>query len=665
MRVTFEELADSSAFPKLDRLIVSAASKVIRDHGGALAGKVGRLKDGAAERLITGDGLPLSGRQLQWLILNEFKGNAGAETSNAYEDLLGLRCAGWKDVPRFLNDWDNVLAKSKTPFPPSLLVTRFKTETRKISQFDDDYVIFDRKPVPERTYEFLRDAVDTFLLNHKHEEYRRIELAGPSTKALVSLETKPKGKAKAKPSPAGDTGQLTEAALAAHDESSVKICYAFRDNGNCTKRDCPYSHDPKAIRDAASNVGSNKSKGKGKGKSKGKGNKGKGSKSYKSSDASSTSPASSVSSLTKEQKALLPCHFVSTPKGCHRGAKCPFSHSAIAKATIAFALVSSFSSPVESRTVKPSVSFAPYSAWYHLQWYDEIGLRSPWQLMTAKDNLGCRGVDVPKWIKFRTGHKRGLTFDPIGLTTDSVVSSLNPDQTLYFELEAISKADKVAEFLGLKGSAVIASFAEGPIGDTGASMHLISPAEVARLGSETRISNNPIRLATAKGETTSKTEAEIKLSHFSNPLVHQVLPGTPHALSIGRLIEEEGCNQMWNRRDGFRIFNSEGNLIPTVVRNYVPIFLNSTESAFTAMPAEVPANPEPNEPIEIAANPEAEPNVTLAKLKAVATSVQHLLTHLPFNAECASCVQGRSKHAYALRSNPEHKAGQNAEAMRF
>ena len=148
--------------------------------------------------------------------------------------------------------------KIKMPFPPSLLVTRFKTETRKISQFDDDYVIFDRKPVPERTYEFLRDAVDTFLLNHKHEEYRRIELAGPSTKALVSLETKPKGKAKAKPSPAGDTGQLTEAALDAHDESSVKICYAFRDNGNCTKRDCPYSHDPKAILDAASNVGSNK-----------------------------------------------------------------------------------------------------------------------------------------------------------------------------------------------------------------------------------------------------------------------------------------------------------------------------------------------------------------------------------------------------------------------
>ena len=50
--VTFDELADSSAFPKLDRLIVAAASKVIKDHGGALAGKVGRLKDGAAEKLL-------------------------------------------------------------------------------------------------------------------------------------------------------------------------------------------------------------------------------------------------------------------------------------------------------------------------------------------------------------------------------------------------------------------------------------------------------------------------------------------------------------------------------------------------------------------------------------------------------------------------------------
>ena len=103
-----------------------------------------------------------------------------------------------------------------------------------------------------------------------------------------------------------------------------------------------------------------------------------------------------------------------------------------------------------------------------------------------------------------------------------------------------------------------------------------------------------------------------------------------------------------------------GSLIPTTVRNYVPFLTNSVEAAFAAVPAELAEESQP----EIPANPELLelPQSVIAKLKAKAESVEHLLSHNPFNPFCASCVQGRSKHSYARRTTPEYKVEQEAEA---
>ena len=214
-------------------------------------------------------------------------------------------------------------------------------------------------------------------------------------------------------------------------------------------------------------------------------------------------------------------------------------------------------------------------------------------------------------------------------------------------------------------------------------MHLISHAEATRLGSEIRRSKTTIKLSTAKGITESNTEALVKLPNFTEPLVHQILEETPHALSIGRLVEEEDCRQIWNRIDGFKIVDKDGNLIPTSVRNYVPFFTDAVDLAFSALPANnpipLPENSEqelPEVEPEIAEQLEEIPTVpieiptvpihnTIARLRNEAKTVQHLLTHLPFNSECSCCVEARTKKSYATRTTPADRALQHPEAKCF
>ena len=255
---------------------------------------------------------------MQWLIFQEFKGDETCTTSFAIEDILRIHCAGWKDVPRFLGELDDVLARTDTvPLDPTLVKTRFVNELRPIPQFKDDFVIWDRMPIADRRYSWLRTAVDTVIMTKRHEDYRKLEVAGPTVRATPALAAEPKAKAKPKV-------KLTESALAAHDDSNsrIKVCFAMRDKGSCAAEDCPYSHKPsdvaaaKSAKSAAvSSTGKSETsfKGKSKGKGKGKSDKGKGS--GKSSKASDTSSNSSVSSLTKEQKKGLSLSF---PLYAHR-----------------------------------------------------------------------------------------------------------------------------------------------------------------------------------------------------------------------------------------------------------------------------------------------------------------------------------------------------------
>ena len=263
---TCDELANPGPFTKLDRLIVSACSKVIRDKGGEFASRIGRMQDTAAEK-----GTSVSGLQMQWLIFQEFKGDETCTTSFAIEDILRIHCAGWKDVPRFLGEFDDVMARTDSaPLDPTLVKTRLVNELRPIPQFKDDFVIWDRMPVAERRYSWLRTAVDTVIMTKRHEDYRKQEVAGPTARATPALDSVPEVKLKAKPK-AKSGAKLTASALAAHDNAATKVCFAMRDRGACTAEDCPYPHKPSDIAAAKSAAGSSTGKSEKVFKGKGKG----------------------------------------------------------------------------------------------------------------------------------------------------------------------------------------------------------------------------------------------------------------------------------------------------------------------------------------------------------------------------------------------------------
>ena len=217
----------------------------------------------------------------------------------------------------------------------------------------------------------------------------------------------------------------------------------------------------------------------------------------------------------------------------------------MAKAVMAIAAVANCLNPVSAfQTLRVQhrgpVHFDKFALRWHFPSTEELGTRII--SVCPKDDFGCRVPNFQQWHSFRSSHKRHLSCDPVGPTTAELFESIDSQTSEFCAVEAVNAAVKLSTEVGTNlDIAVLAHCSEDPIGDTGASMHLISYAEALRLGSEIREAHTKIKLSTAKGITESITEALIRLPNFTEPLVHQILDETPHALSIGRLVEEEDC----------------------------------------------------------------------------------------------------------------------------
>ena len=144
-----------------------------------------------------------------------------------------------------------------------------------------------------------------------------------------------------------------------------------------------------------------------------------------------------------------------------------------------------------------------------------------------------------------------------------------------------------------------------------------------------------------------------------------MLSDTPHALSLGVLVSM-GCKQKWDE-SGFTLWDINGNIVPTEVRNHVPLLVSEPDCA---LPADSVPNPVVPEAVADAADANAivlqvESTDSISKLRIAADSLEHLIGHKPFNKFCRACVEVKSKRSYARRTTPEHKAQQESEAKVF
>ena len=228
--------------------------------------------------------------------------------------------------------------------------------------------------------------------------------------------------------------------------------------------------------------------------------------------------------------------------------------------------------------------------------------------------------------------------------------------------------------------------------DTGAGRHLVSKKNVV---GKVFTTEQPVMLLTANGEDIVNTATSFNLPALGTATREAlVLNDSPHALSLGMLVERDGFYQTWSRPKGFKLYDSKGRLIDTVVKDFVPRLLNPdvyTSGAFIlprpahstlvvapAVDAEFedelfgaellpelpvpleflpellvplePVLPEPPAPVE----PEVDAN-TEARLRSEATSLKHLCTHKPANRYCPVCQEAKCKRQSAFRKLPEDK----------
>ena len=146
-------------------------------------------------------------------------------------------------------------------------------------------------------------------------------------KELAKLKAEVKAAAKAAPKAAANQTYATAKGKGKGGDAEKKICFHFRDHGNCPKKDsCPYSHDKElrkralaARRDAGHQQTLATTKGGGKAGGKGGGKNGK--------PKAKTKAKAKAKSKAGAKPPGTVCPFFAKNGSCRKGANCDMVHS--------------------------------------------------------------------------------------------------------------------------------------------------------------------------------------------------------------------------------------------------------------------------------------------------------------------------------------------------
>jgi len=305
-----DELQDDGIFETLS----SKASAGLIDQCKGLF--LNRIKLIEKQREKEGKGF-LNGRQLFWLVLQEFKTSKATAAISNIRDLFKIEIGKGRDaLQHFQNEWNTGILAQDTIPPDDILETLYATQIYESTQFAATYQqyrmsLLNSREVP--SYTKLHDMVERFL-----EEERKFAAQRKMIQDSDNQET-PKG-------------------FAAYDKTSplkqAGDCHTWINKGNCPRRpNCQFNHPPEL-------------KGAGKGKSKGSG------KGPEKSEAAAQSPQvpevpmvqyppttpNSNKKHLQSQRGKSPsgkegaklCHYVLNGK-CNNGDKCGFWHPPICR----------------------------------------------------------------------------------------------------------------------------------------------------------------------------------------------------------------------------------------------------------------------------------------------------------------------------------------------
>ena len=183
--------------------------------------------------------------------------------------------------------------------------------------------------------------------------------------------------------------------------------------------------------------------------------------------------------------------------------------------------------------------------------------------------------------------------------------------------------------------------------DTGSGLHLI-PKVLATAFKEHIRKRKKIKLSTANGPMIVNEELPIHVSSLDEKTKAVILPDTPAVLSVGLLCVESGYRFEWPAysKEPFMV-TPEGYKLVFYVKGHVP-YLDATSDAFpvrrhrgkgppTEDDSERGPPPDLSGGVDNFIPPVPPPVGGRRDLKAMAESVQHLMTHWPKNPYCKTC----------------------------
>ena len=243
--------------PGMENFSAMMASALLSLISGELKRKVTMIE----EKLIA-DGKLMNGRQLLFLVFQEYKRNpveVGMMTE--FRDLQNLRLKG-ENLRAFMDEWDMCLDGMVTQPSPAVKETLFEDQIRQCRHFETTFELYVTKCTHdglERGYATLREWVLAYLERRKQQR-------------ITDQASRQTGNANSSVHP-NKSSTLTSGGYPPAANRRPGDCFQMRDTGKCARGDaCPYaaSHDhlQKDYSQEQNRPRRAKSKGRGKGKSR-------------------------------------------------------------------------------------------------------------------------------------------------------------------------------------------------------------------------------------------------------------------------------------------------------------------------------------------------------------------------------------------------------------
>ena len=519
---TFEQLGDPGSFPNLDGKIGVACSKMFR---GDLQRRVNLVSD-----KMDKEGKILRGRQMMKMMFVKLEPEAAACVSEAQKNLTAIMITTLDQLEGYLTNLDTIVSTCPADIPLPLLESYLLSQMEKFDEFKIDIGEYERsEPHLKRNFEFLRERADAYL-ERKRKKNVHSSLAGAykgkapqptPTSALFGASV-----AKSPGSPKKDERSKGRAPSPPGVPNSQKACFSMRDSKACAKgSSCEYSHDEKILEESKKNK--------------------------RSPTPPRGSPGKAAPTPLTPRSRPTTCKAWKVDGKCKFEDKCAWQHPDAEKGVGLCAIeVDLACTGLDMTTVSRCLT-------------SELVEIDPSTKKSRKLETSF-SAKLPEILSFEVSEKEWHGQKLQFLDVPTVMHDRNYSHPHYYKAdkEANDKNERIAQgvadrlFLEMNPNVVpqtdaacIGLSSGDPAGDSGAGHHLWGLAKVPKEFLKEVYEGTLVLLSTANGILRITKRIDWYLPQLELKLTFLLLPDSPMAISLGRLLADQDWNMFWKGKN--------------------------------------------------------------------------------------------------------------------